>query len=538
MNLISAFDLLYDPRKNKGTAFTRIERDQFGLNGLLPDTIETLEIQVQRTHEQVDYLEKPINKYVYLLQLLDNDEKLFFKVLMDDPAKYIPIVYTPTVGEACQKFGHIFRRPRGLYISIDDKDNIKSILRNWPVEDVRFAVVTDGERILGLGDLGVCGMGIPIGKLNLYTACAGVPPEYTLPVTLDVGTDNEEFLKDPLYPGLRRNRVRGAGYDAFIEAFVQAIDEVFPKICIQWEDFAGFNAIQILNNYREKICTFNDDIQGTAAVATGGLIAACKFSGKPLGQQRFLFFGAGAAATGIANLLVMLLKQQGISENDAYQQLYLFNSKGLLVSSRSDLRDYQLKFAKDLPNSDNFVETILSIKPTAIIGVSTVGGAFTRQVIEAMSSVNERPIIFPYSNPTEHSECTAEQAYNWSEGKAIFASGSPFAPVNYDGKIFTPGQGNNVYIFPAMGLAIFATQPRRITDEMFIVASETLASQVTAEDFDIGLIYPPINKILEVSLEIAVQVAKKIFELGMASVNEPEDIASFIKNKMYQPVYS
>jgi malate dehydrogenase (oxaloacetate-decarboxylating)(NADP+) len=319
---------------------------------------------------------------------------------------------------------------------------------------------------------------------------------------------------------------------------VKAINEIFPKICIQWEDFAGFNAIQILSNYREKICTFNDDIQGTASVATGGLIAACKFSGKPLGQQRFLFLGAGAAAIGIANLLVIILKQQGISESDAYQQLYLFNSKGLLVSSRTDLRDYQMKFAKDISSNDNFAETILSIKPTAIIGVSTVGGAFTQQVIEAMSSINERPIIFPYSNPTAHSECTAEQAYNWSKGKAIFASGSPFAPVNYNGKIFTPGQGNNVYIFPAMGLAVFATQPRRITDEMFIVASETLAGQVTGEDFENGLIYPPINKILEVSLEIAMQVVKKIFELGMAGINEPKDIASFIKNKMYQPVYS
>ncbi|MCW3090830.1 MAG: NAD-dependent malic enzyme, partial [Ferruginibacter sp.] len=463
---------------------------------------------------------------------------LFFRLLMNDPAKFMPLVYTPTVGEACQKFGHIFRRPRGIYISIKDKENIKSILQNWPEKDVRFTVVTDGERILGLGDLGVCGMGIPVGKLCLYTACAGVPPEYTLPITLDTGTNNEDFLNDPFYPGLKQKRIRGKEYDDFIEAFVTAITEVFPQICIQWEDFAGKDAIQILNTYRNKICTFNDDIQGTAAVATGGLLAASKFSKKPLGEQRFLFLGAGAAAVGIADLLVLHLMQEGKTEEEAYKQFYMFDINGLLVNSRTDLTDYQKKYAHNTEASNVFEDAVSQIKPTAIIGVSTIGGAFNQQVIERMSAINERPIIFPYSNPTSHSECTAEQAYTWSKGKAIFASGSPFSPVVYDGKKIVPGQGNNVYIFPAMGLAVFATEAKRLTDELFITASIALAEQVTDEDFESGLIYPPIHKISDVALHIAVRVATKVFELGLAGVDKPADIVSFVKSKLYQPVYS
>ena len=537
MTKITAFDFLRDPRKNKGTGFTQEERDQYGLNGLLPDAIETIEIQAERTDDQVNRLEKPINQYIYLLQLLDNNERLFFKMLMSDPAKYMPLVYTPTVGEACQTFGHIFRRPRGMYISIKDKGRIKSILQNWSENDVRFSVVTDGERILGLGDLGVCGMGIPIGKLCLYTACAGVPPEYTLPVTLDAGTDNEDFLDDPFYPGLKQKRVRGEEYDSFIAAFVTAITEVFPKICIQWEDFAGVDAMRILKNYRDKICTYNDDIQGTAAVATGGLLAASRFSKKPLTAQRFLFLGAGAAAIGIAELLVMQLMQEGRTQEDAEKQFFMFDIDGLLVNSRTDLADYQKKYAHDLEPCKDFADAVLQIKPTAIIGVSTIGGAFNQQVIEAMSAINDRPIIFPYSNPTNHSECTAEQAYTWSKGKVIFASGSPFDPVAYNGKRFIPGQGNNVYIFPAMGLAVFASEAKRLTEEMFITAAGALAEQVTPEDFENGLIYPAIDKILEVSLHIAVQVTAKIFELGLAGIERPADIRSFIKSKMYRPEY-
>jgi len=537
MKNITAFDLLRDPRKNKGTGFTKAERDQYGLNGLLPDAVEIIEIQAQRAHEQVDKLEKPINQYVYLLQLLDNNERLFFKLLMSDPAKYLPLVYTPTVGAACQTFGHIFRRPRGIYISLSDKDRMKDILQNWSEKDVRFSVVTDGERILGLGDLGVCGMGIPIGKLCLYTACAGVPPQYTLPITLDAGTNNEDFLNDPFYPGLKQKRVRGEEYDSFIAAFVNAINEVFPNICIQWEDFAGVDAIRILNTYRDKVCTYNDDIQGTAAVATGGLLAASRFSKTPITAQRYLFLGAGAAAVGIADLLVMQLMQAGKTQEEARAQFFMFDVHGLLINSRTDLADYQREYAHDLKPISDFAEAILQVRPTAIIGVSTIGGAFTRQVIEAMAAINDRPIIFPYSNPTSHSECTAEQAYTWTKGKAIFASGSPFDAVEYNGKKYIPGQGNNVYIFPAMGLAIFASQAKRITEEMFLTASAALAEQVTLDDFENGLIYPPIDKILEVSLHIAVQVATRIFDLGFAGIERPADIGSFVKSKMYRPEY-
>ncbi len=532
-----AFELLQDPRKNKGTAFTKEERDKYGLNGLLPNVIETLDTQVQRVLGQIDQFEKPINKYIYLMQLLENNETLFFKTVMSDPAKYLPLVYTPTVGEACETFGHIMRSPRGIYISIKEKHRIREILQNWYDKDVRFAVVTDGERILGLGDLGVCGMGIPIGKLCLYTTCAGVPPEYTLPITLDVGTNNVKFLDDPMYPGLRQRRVGGEEYDDFVLEFVRAIKDVFPKICIQWEDFRGDEAIEIMHKYDDTICSFNDDIEGTAAVATGGLLAACHYSKKILTDQKFLFLGAGAAATGIANLLALKMQLNGATREEAYSRFYMFDIKGLLVSSRTDLQDFQQPFVHDMEPENNFAEAILKIKPTAIIGVSTVGGAFNEQVVSNMAMINENPIIFPYSNPTSHAECTAEQAITWTKGKCIFASGSPFAPVTYKGKTYTPGQGNNVYIFPAMGLAIFATEAKKVTDKMFIVASEALAAQVTKEHFEKGLIYPPINTILEVSVNIAIRIAHEIFESGLAGIDQPANMEQFIRSKMYQPIY-
>jgi malate dehydrogenase (oxaloacetate-decarboxylating)(NADP+) len=533
----TAFQVLQDPRKNKGTAFTKEERDKYGLNGLLPTVIETLDTQVLRAMGQVDEFEKPINKYIYLMQLLDINETLFFKTIMNNPAKYLPLVYTPTVGEACEAFGHIMRNPRGIYISIKDKHRIRDILHNWYDKDVRFAVVTDGERILGLGDLGVCGMGIPIGKLCLYTSCAGVPPEYTLPITLDVGTNNVKFLEDPLYPGLRQRRVGGEEYDDFVLEFVNAIKDVFPKICIQWEDFRGDEAIEIMHKYKDKICSFNDDIQGTAAVATGGLLAACYYSKVALADQKFLFLGAGAAATGIANLLALKMQMNGSTKEEAYSRFYMFDVNGLLVKSRTDIQDFQEPFVHDMEANNNFADAILKIKPTAIIGVSTVGGAFNEQVVSNMAKLNERPIIFPYSNPTSHAECTAEQAITWSNGKCIFAGGSPFAPVVYKGKTFTPSQGNNVYIFPAMGLAVFATEAKRVTDKMFITASEALAAQVTKEHFQMGLIYPPINNILEVSVNIAIRVAEEIFESGMAGIQRPGNLEQFIRGKMYQPVY-
>ncbi len=447
----TGYSLLRDPRKNKGTAFTLEERKKYGLEGLLPAQVETLETQMLRVNEQLNQIDLPIHKYSYLTNLLETNETLFFNLIMNDPAKFLPLVYTPTVGEACEKFGHIARRVRGLFISINQKDHIKEILRNWPVEDVRFTVVTDGGRILGLGDLGICGLGIPIGKLALYTGCAGVPPEYTLPIVLDAGTNNETFLNDPLYPGLKHKRVTGKEYDDFIEAFVIAINEVFPKICIQWEDFKGVDAIRILNKFRDKVCTYNDDIQGTAAIATAGFISISRLMKRPFIEQKFLFLGAGAAAFGIADLLVQKFQKDGLSRKEALEHIWMFDVNGLLVNSRNDLADYQKQFSHEFEYINDFAEAVLKVKPTAIIGVSTVGGAFNQQVIENMSLVNERPIIFPYSNPTSHSECTAEQAYTWSKGKAIFASGSPFAASNLRRKNIYSGTGKQCIYFPGYG---------------------------------------------------------------------------------------
>jgi malate dehydrogenase (oxaloacetate-decarboxylating)(NADP+) len=533
----NGLSMLRNPRHNKGTAFIQEEREKYGLEGLLPDTVETMETQILRVKEQLENFEIPINKYIYLSGLLDTNETLFFKTIISEPAKFLPLVYTPTVGEACERFGHIARRPRGLFISINQKGHIKNILKNWPVRDIRFTVVTDGGRILGLGDLGICGIGIAIGKLVLYTSCAGVPPEYTLPIVLDVGTNNKKFLNDPLYPGLKYRRIEGKEYEDFIEEFVLAINEVFPKICIQWEDFNGNSAIRILDKYRNRVCTFNDDIQGTAAIATSGFISISRLTRKPFVEHRFLFLGAGAAAFGIADMLVRKFQKDGLSREEALNQIWMFDVNGLLVKSRTDLADYQLQFAHEGEPSNNLADTVIKIKPTAIVGVSTVGGAFNQQVIENMSMVNERPVIFPFSNPTSHSECTAEEAYRWSKGKAIFASGSPFNPVTYEGRTFTPGQGNNVFIFPAMGLAVFATEAKRVTDEMLLTAAEAVAEQVTKDDFEKGLIYPHVSDILQVSVNVAEKIAEQIFNSGLAGVKRPKDIRAFIKRKMYEPVY-
>jgi len=534
----SGYQILHDPRLNKGTGFTDFERDLYGLHGLLPSQVENIEQQIVRVNEQVDHFKDQINKYVYLMQMLDNNQTLFFRTVMDNPVKYFPIIYTPTVGEACQKFGQIFRRPRGLYISIKDKDKIREIIGNWNAKDVRFTVVTDGGRILGLGDLGISGMGIPIGKLALYTACAGINPDYTLPIVLDTGTNNETLLNDPLYPGLKIRRVKGKEYNEFVDEFINVITDVFPKICIQWEDFAGSDAVMILDKYREKICTFNDDIQGTASVAAAGLISACRLTGKPITEQKFLFLGAGSAGTGIASLMVKILQDNGLSAEEALNCLWMFNSKGLLVNSRTDLESYKKQFAHDHEPISDFTIAIKQLKPTAIIGVSAMGGVFNKEVIETMSEINEFPIIFPFSNPTSHSECTAEEAYKWSAGKAIFASGSPFEHVEINGKLFIPGQGNNVFIFPAIGLAIFATEVKRVTDGMFICAAESLAGQVSTDMLKSGLIYPPISDILSVSVNIAVKIAEYIFDNKLAGINRPEDIEKFIKRKMYYPAYS
>lgn len=529
--------LLNDAQVNRATAFTIAERQKYGLLGLLPEKVETETERLQRVLRQVESKNTDLERYEYLSALHDTDETLYFKTLMSDPAHFMPLVYTPTVGEACQKFDHIFSRPRGLYLPISRQNQLEEMLSNWYEDDIRVIVVTDGERILGLGDQGIGGMGIPIGKLSLYTACAGVPPKVTLPITLDVGTNNQDRLKDPLYLGLKQPRVTGQAYDDFIAAFVAAAQKVFPLACIQFEDFAFAHAAPILEKYRDEVCCFNDDIQGTAAVALAGINTALRITKEKLTEQRFLFFGAGTAGAGIAGLLVKAMVMQGLSEQEARQRCWLYDVKGLLQSARTDLAAFQQPFAHKHAPIDDFVTAINEIKPTAIIGVSTVGKAFNQQVIEAMAAINERPIIFPYSNPTDHSECTAEEAYQWSDGRAVFASGSPFPPVHYKNQIFMPGQGNNVYIFPAMGMAIYATVAQKVTDEMFIVAAQALSEQVTQSHLDVGLIYPPQKDIFPVSLRVATKVAEYIFDNGLARVERPESIEAYIQAQSYTPEY-
>jgi malate dehydrogenase (oxaloacetate-decarboxylating)(NADP+) len=534
---LTDYDLLRNPRLNKGTAFTEAERRAYGLEGLLPPTVTNIDLQIARRHAEIANLDDDLQKYLVLSDLQLRNETLFYAVLMSDPAIYMPLVYTPTVGEACQKFGHIFREARGMFLPISARGRIREILSNWPENDVRFIVVTDGERILGLGDLGAGGMGIPIGKLALYTACAGVPPQYCLPVVLDVGTNNQVLLDDPLYQGLRHNRVRGEEYTAFVEEFVAAVQSLYPKCCIQWEDFANINAVLILERYRDQICTYNDDIQGTAGVALAGIFAALRITKQQMAEQRFLFLGGGSAGTGIAELISQTMAMEGIDIAAARKRNALFDINGLIVTSRTDLADFQKPFAQDRERVTSFVEAVKAIRPTGIIGVSAVPKLFTREVIQAMAEINERPIIFPYSNPTSRSECTAEEAYRWSDGRAVFASGSPFPPVEIAGRRFVPGQGNNVYIFPAMGMAVFATEARRVSEDMFIVAAQAVAEQVTAENLSMGLIYPPQSRILDASLHVAERVAAYIFDHGLAQVPRPDDIGALIHGRAYRPVY-
>ena len=534
----TGYDLLRNPRLNKGTAFTEAQRRAWGLEGLLPPAVTTLALQVARRHAEIAALQDDLQKYLVLSDLQTRNETLYYAVLMSDPATYMPIVYTPTVGEACQKFGHIFRAPRGMYLPVSSRGRLKQLLSNWPERDVRFIVVTDGERILGLGDLGAGGMGIPIGKLSLYTACAGVPPQYCLPIVLDVGTNNQVLLDDPLYQGLRQHRVRGEEYLAFIDEFVAAVEQLYPKCCIQWEDFANFNAVPVLARYRDKICTFNDDIQGTAGVALAGIYGALRITGQKLSEQRFLFLGAGSAATGIAELISLAMAQEGMDLAAARRRNALFDINGLLVTSRTDLAGFQKPFAQEAAPVPTFVAAVEALKPTGIIGVSTVPKLFNHDVIGAMARINQRPIIFPYSNPTSRSECSAEEAYRWSDGRAVFASGSPFPPVEIGGRHFVPGQGNNVYIFPAMGMAVFATEAKRVTEEMFIVAARAVAEQVTEENLSTGLIYPPQSHILDASLHVAERIAAYIFDQGLARVPRPDDVRALIHARAYRPVYS
>ncbi|HXQ20837.1 MAG TPA: NAD-dependent malic enzyme [Candidatus Acidoferrales bacterium] len=529
--------LLRDPLLNKGTAFTEPERIALGLKGLLPPHVFTLEQQVGRVLENYRRKESDLERYIYLVSLQDRNETLFYRVLTEYLEAMMPIVYTPTVGQACQQFGRLFRRTRGMYVSYADRGNVAASLRNWPQKEVRVIVMTDGERILGLGDQGAGGMGIPVGKLSLYTACAGIPPATCLPVMLDVGTDNEALLADPLYMGLRQHRVRGQGFVALVSEFIAAAQEIWPKVLIQFEDFANTTAFPLLKHWRDKACTFNDDIQGTAAVALAGVFSALRLTKKSLRDQKILFLGAGEAGVGIGDLIVSALVDEGMALEDARRRCWFVDSKGLVVRSRANLAEHKLRYAHDFQQVPDFLGAVRALEPTAIIGVSTIAKSFDQPVVETMARLNERPIIFALSNPTSKSECTAEEAYTWSKGKAIFASGSPFPPFRYEDKTIVPGQGNNSYIFPGVGLGVVASEAKHVTDRMFAQAAKALTQQTSEADLSMGRIYPSLSRIREVSAAIGAAVATAAFEDGLAAVAKPDDVLQFVQSKMWTPRY-
>jgi len=528
--------LLRDPLLNRGTAFTEAERDALGLRGFLPAHVLSMREQVERVLVNLRGLPNDLEKYIALNSLHDRNEALFFRVVCDNIDEIQPLIYTPTVGLACQRYGLIFQRPRGMFISASDRGRIAELLANWPYP-AKLIVVTDGERILGLGDLGAHGMGIPVGKLSLYSACAGIHPEHTLPVMLDVGTNNEEFLNDPYYIGMRQKRLSGAAYDELVDEFITAARETFPGVLIQFEDFANHSAFRLLHKYRDRINVFNDDIQGTAAVALAGLFSALRVTGGKLADQKVLFLGAGEAATGIADLVVSAMMAEGVSEADALRRTWLVDSRGLVVKSRAGLTDHKLRYAHDHAPIGDFLTAIQTLKPTAIIGVAAVGGAFTPEVLQAMAGLNERPIVFALSNPTSKAECSAEEAYRHTSGRALFACGSPYDPVKLDGKTFVPRQGNNSYIFPGVGLGAIASGSRLVTDEMFMAAAHTLAYLVNKDDIEQGSLYPALPRIREVSAHIAVAVAEVAYKRGLATVPAPNDLMAFIQSQMYDPHY-
>jgi len=530
-------DLLRDPLLNKGTAFTYPERDALGLRGLLPPAVISPEQQLARVLDNLRSQPTDLDKFINLNALHDRNETLFFRLVLSHPDEILPLIYTPTVGLACQRYAHIFQRPRGIWISAADRGRIAATLRNWPTRDVKILVVTDGERILGLGDLGANGMGIPVGKLSLYTACAGIHPATTLPVLLDVGTNNAAFLQDPLYIGLKQPRIRGAEYDALVDEFISAANEVFPGAVIQFEDFANRNAFRLLQKYRDKLCCFNDDIQGTASVALAGLLSALRVTGSALSSQRLLFLGAGEAATGICDLVVTAMVGEGVATAEARNRCWLFDSQGLVVASRGELGEHKRAYAHEHPQAPDFLSALKTIKPTAIIGVAGVGKSFSREVLEEMAHLNRRPIVFALSNPTSQAECTAQEAYLWTGGRALFACGSPFEPVVVEGRTHVPRQGNNSYIFPGVGLGLTASEARCATDEMFLVAARELAAMVTAQDLEQGSLYPPLARVREISARIAGAVAEVAFAGGLAGVPKPANVLEFVKSKMYEPRY-
>lgn len=528
--------VLRNPWLNRGSVFTEEERDRLGLRGLLPPRVSTFADQVSRLKEVIDSEAAPINKYLTLESVHASDEALYFQLVMENVEEYMPLIYTPTVGEACQKFSHIFRYARGLYISSEDRGRVRELVANVPNHDVDIIVVTDGQRILGLGDLGVNGMGIPVGKLALYTACAGVNPQRALPVTLDVGTNNEEFLKDPLYMGLRQHRVTGPEYMALVEEFISAVRERWPNVLIQFEDFQNTNAFALLDAWRDRVTCFNDDIQGTAAVVVTGLYTAVRALKQKLSDQRILFLGAGAAATGIAHLIADAMAEDGIDRNEALKRIALFDSKGLVSSTRGDkLAPNKVPFAQAYENTTDFAQAIRQLKPSCIIGVSAQGGAFTEDVVKAMCEVNARPMIFALSNPTSKAECTAKQAYTWSEGKCLFACGSPFAPVAVGNKTFVPRQGNNSYVFPGIGFGCIFVRAKTIPNQIFLTAAKTLANLVSESDLANGSLYPPLSQVRELSAHIAVAVADYCFKNGLAQVERPADLDKAVREAMWQP---
>ena len=529
-------EILREPRINKSTAFTTEEKEELGLRGLLPYAVTSQQLQKQRVIDNIRIKDTDLQKYIFLSQLQERNERLFYSTIMDHLPELMPIIYTPTVGEACQKFSHIYRIAKGFYISPDDRGSIADILENWPVKDVRVIVVTDGSRILGLGDLGSNGMGIPIGKLSLYTAGAGIDPSYCMPVMLDLGTDNEALRTDPIYLGYPHARLKGEAYNSMVDEFVQAVQQKFPKALIQFEDFTTDNAYGLLACYQKQVLCFNDDIQGTASIAAAGIFTAVQATNSLLEDQKIMFYGAGSASTGIADLIIKAFIEKGFSEADALSKIWMVDSRGLIVKGREGLSDIKGRFAQH-HHHVSFIDAIRSVQPTILIGASGNGGSFTREVVETMSSFNEHPVIFALSNPTSKAECVAEDAYTWSKGKVIFASGSPFEPVTYNGKTFVPGQGNNVYIFPGIGLAALAVEAAYLPDSVFLVAAKVVAAEVEQTDLDNGTIYPKLSLLREISFKIAVAVAHHLYELKLARLDRPENLETHIRNMMYDPAY-
>ena len=530
------YDAINNGATNKSTAFTLEERQALGLRGLLPYNVCDQESQITRALENMRRKTRDIEKYIFLSALQGRNQHLYYRTVIDNIEEIMPLIYTPTVGQACKEFAHIFRQPKGFYITPDDKGSIREMLDNWPGDDVRVLVITDGQRILGLGDLGANGMGIPIGKLALYVACAGIDPDYCLPVMFDVGTNNQELLDDPLYLGYPHKRLEGKDYEDLMEEFVVAVQDKYPGVLIQFEDFLTPNAYKLLEIYRDRTLSFNDDIQGTAAVTLSGVYASTRISGHQFKDLRIMFLGAGSAATGIGDLMVAAFMEAGLSREEAQARLWFVDRKGLVVKSREKLAPHNVPYAHDHEAMD-FESAIKDIKPHILIGATGTPGIFTESVIKAMVELNERPAIFALSNPTSRAECTAENAYQWSNGKAIFTSGSPFDAVTHNGKLLKPGQGNNAYIFPGIGLGAIACRATTISDEMFLASARTLADMVDAKDLDTATLYPPLTDIREASLNIAVAVAEKAYEQNLAQEPKPENLREFIAEQMYDARY-